>query len=398
MIKPNAIAEKIVLSCILQDPNILPQAIGLLETNDFLTLIGRLIYQTCKDLFLENQPIDFATVNAKLNNTYTEHLIDIQYATPTTQVFKHNAELVKETSKRYKAHQKAQELITAFETKDLDDCRELMEKIFQSLDNVKDSDVLTLKDGMTQFFETKGKQREYLRTGFEKIDKYTYIDKGDYIVIGGRPSSGKTALTLHIGLNMAKTQKVVYFSLETKPSKLLDRIVANLTQTPLSEIKKGTIRKWENITKNIADIVNRNFTMVKAAGWTVAEIKAEAVRQNADVIFIDYLGLIKSYGKSRYEMTTNTSMDLHTLAQQSEMTVIALSQLKRNDSKTPTMQDLRESGQIEQDADAIMLLYQPEPDNPQRKVYIAKNKEGETGEITFHFEGIYQKFYEEVDR
>lgn len=398
MIKPNAIAEKIVLSCILQDPNILPQAIGLLETDNFLTPTGRIIYQACKDLFLENQPIDFATVNAKLNNTYTEHLIDIQYATPTTQVFKHNAELVKETSKRYKAHQKAQELITAFETKDLDDCRELMEKIFQSLDNVKDSDVLTLKDGMTQFFETKGKQREYLRTGFEKIDKYTYIDKGDYIVIGGRPSSGKTALTLHIGLNMAKTQKVVYFSLETKPSKLLDRIVANLTQTPLSEIKKGTIRKWENITRNISDIANRDFVMVKAAGWTVAEIKAEAVRQNADVIFIDYLGLIKSYGKSRYEMTTNTSMDLHTLAQQSEMTVIALSQLKRNDSKTPTMQDLRESGQIEQDADVIMLLYQPEPDNPQRKVYIAKNKEGETGEITFHFEGIYQKFYEEVDR
>ena len=138
--------------------------------------------------------------------------------------------------------------------------------------------------------------------------------------------------------------------------------------------------------------------MVKAAGWTVAEIKAEAVRQNADVIFIDYLGLIKSYGKSRYEMTTNTSMDLHTLAQQSEMTVIALSQLKRSDSKTPTMQDLRESGQIEQDADVIMLLYQPEDNNPGRKVYIAKNKEGETGEITFHFKGIYQKFYEEVDR
>ena len=97
-------------------------------------------------------------------------------------------------------------------------------------------------------------------------------------------------------------------------------------------------------------------------------------------------------------MTTNISMDLHTLAQQTEITVIALSQLKRSDKATPTMQELRESGQIEQDADAILLLYQPKEDEPRRKLYIAKNKEGETGEISLHFEGIYQKFWEEVAR
>lgn len=111
------------------------------------------------------------------------------------------------------------------------------------------------------------------------------------------------------------------------------------------------------------------------------------------------MGLIRSEGSGRYEKMTNISIDLHTMAQQSGITVFALSQLNREGRGEPSMENLRESGQIEQDADIILLLHEPEQrpgeeDPTQRKIIIAKNKDGETGSVSLRFEGEFQRFTE----
>ena len=126
------------------------------------------------------------------------------------------------------------------------------------------------------------------------------------------------------------------------------------------------------------------------------QVRAKAAQLKAEVIFIDYLSLLRGEGKSVYERVTNISIDLHTMAQQSGTTVVALSQLSRSGKENPDMTDLRESGQIEQDADAILLLKSIDPKRPDsdRELLVAKNKEGITGPILLNFIGEYQLFTE----
>ena len=118
------------------------------------------------------------------------------------------------------------------------------------------------------------------------------------------------------------------------------------------------------------------------------------MQAQADVIFVDYLTLMKASGKTPYERATQISMDLHTLAQQMEMAVIALAQLNRAGKGDPDMTSLRESGQIEQDADAILLIHWPDQEDSTRELIIAKNKEGETGKNFLRFDGKHQTFSE----
>ena len=129
---------------------------------------------------------------------------------------------------------------------------------------------------------------------------------------------------------------------------------------------------------------------------TVEQVKATAVKHKADIVFIDYLGLVGTstvVGNS-YERTTLISMALHNMAQKTGITVVALCQLSRQANKTePDMSTLRDSGQVEQDADEIMFIHTPDEDNKQNKrLIIAKNKDGECCAFDIEFIGKYQRF------
>ena len=273
------------------------------------------------------------------------------------------------------------------------------------------SDTLTVPELHKELLEYMQSKEDYIKTGLPKLDKNLLVSKGDYIIVGGRPSSGKTALTSQFALNISKKYKVVYFSLETSPLKLWMRMVSNGSGVELRDLKTKAIMSncypktneaWKNInefTVNTAE--NNSLTIVSAAGFTVNQIKSKALQLNADVIFIDYLTLIKDSGKNAYERATKISTDLHTLAQSEDITIFALAQLNRQaagEDKKPSMSDLRESGQIEQDADAIMLLSGKRDTDTgiyaDRTLCLVKNKEGETGEIDLIFRGDYQKFEE----
>jgi replicative DNA helicase len=129
---------------------------------------------------------------------------------------------------------------------------------------------------------------------------------------------------------------------------------------------------------------------------TTADIRAKIQERGYQVVVIDYLQLMRAKGGSRYEQVTNISLDLHTIAQTLGVTVVALSQLSRSaDDHTPKNSDLRESGQLEQDADVIMMMKlekQTEPSGP-RKLFVTKNKEGELFMTQLSFIGKYQTFF-----
>ena len=247
-----------------------------------------------------------------------------------------------------------------------------------------------------------------IETGFKKLDRRLMVSPGDFVVVGGRPSSGKTAFTLQMAAYMAKARRVAYFSLETGAAKTGQRLLATLGGVELEKLKRRTGLAnddvaWRKIAGASAQLRQSGLTYIHANGYDAARIAAKAQRLGAEVVFIDYLGLLQSRGQSRYEQVTNISVDLHNFAQRTGTAVFALSQLNRGSaSGKPELHELRESGQIEQDADAVLLLdyigARQNPPTNEHVVAVAKNKEGEIGDLRFRFFGETQRFYAEDRR
>lgn len=277
-----------------------------------------------------------------------------------------------------------------------EDLSEIYQQMGEAMSlKAEEEDAWTYEDVLNDYVLHMDDKPVYIKTGLERLDEALHISQGDFIIIGGRPSAGKTALSLQIAASMAKQNYTVYyFSLETSKRKLGARLMANQIYCPLDTVKNKAV------SLNEIDGQAKNMKMPlyirSAAGKNVAWMKAQALRKKAQVIFVDYLQLIHETGaKDRYAAITAISIALHELAQTTGIVVVALAQLNRNPSKpgaTPTNSDLRESGQIEQDADAIILL---SGDNPDKYLFrLSKNKEGEIGDLPITFNKQIQRFQE----
>lgn len=395
-LKANVEAEQAVIGGIVLDAEkIFPIAVSQLTADDFFTSEYKTLFSACVEIWREKQSIDAVTLISKAGEKYRDIILTAAQKLPALSHASFYVQAVKTTAQKIRASEGAQELVIAIESESVDECRARASEITRHLMGEKQVESCDAKSGFLSFIDRAEKPKQYIKTGFFRIDKYVKISHGDYIIIGGNPSSGKTALTLQMMLNVAKQEKVIYFSLETSKEKIMDRLICSYTRTNADEIKDGKIQNWDAITAAYDTFKDLNFEIVEAAGWTVGQVEAFAIQRGANVVFIDYLSILKSSGKSLYERVTNISMDLHTMAQRNKIAVFALSQLRRNDNKTPSMEDLRESGQIEQDADCIMLLHVKEPDeqSSDRELIIAKNKEGITGKMTLSFQGQYQTFF-----
>lgn len=231
---------------------------------------------------------------------------------------------------------------------------------------------------------------EYVPTGIAVLDRNLHLSSGNLFIIGGRPSAGKTALSLQIACEQARRGfRVCYFSLETDPDTLTARIIANRLAVPLADVKAKTVPQSD--LDDLAELHKLPLYIRSASGKGAGWIKAQAQRMKAQVIFIDYLQLLTaSKAKDRYQQITSISIALHELAQTTGILVVALAQLNRNAAHaSPSTADLKESGQLEQDADAILLL---SSDGEQYKCVLAKNKEGKIGEIPLTFDKTRQRF------
>jgi len=277
-----------------------------------------------------------------------------------------------------------------------EDLSEIYQQMGEAMSlKAEEEDAWTYEDVLNDYVLHMDEKPVYIKTGLERLDEALHISLGDFIIIGGRPSAGKTALSLQIAASMAKQDYIVYyFSLETSKRKLGARLMANQIYCPLDTVKNKAVSLSE--IDGQAKNMKMPLYIRSAAGKNVAWIKAQALRKKAQVIFVDYLQLIHETGaKDRYAAITAISIALHELAQTTGIVVVALAQLNRNPSKpraTPTNSDLRESGQIEQDADAIILL---SGDNPDKYLFrLSKNKEGEIGDLPITFNKQIQRFQE----
>lgn len=289
--------------------------------------------------------------------------------------------------------------------------------------------VAGVRDAIRQFEAARKGERVGIPTGLQTLDKqFAGFLPGNLYILAGRPGMGKSALALSIGYNVAKMgMGVLFVSLEMSREQLGSRIVADITGIPHDTLARGHFREdqFEKVVSTELAVSALPFFTKDGGGRSISVIRSEARRyvktQNIGLIIIDYLQLIEAastYRGNKVAEISEISASLKAMAKDFKVPVLALSQLSRGvesrDDKRPMLSDLRESGAIEQDADAVMFVYreqyyleraEPPPGGDIAgwqaqmaqvrntcEVNIAKQRQGPVGRVNLFFDAAINRF------
>ena len=403
MVKATLDAEYSVIGCLLVDPSIAGELLYRTRPEDFTVPELRTVYNAAVKLFGAGRPVDAVTIRGVCGAEYNDLLMQCMDVTPTSFGWRTYISAMQEQTRVTRLRTLAAELA---EVRTSDKARDLLGQAGEILSEKNRTQVVTMQQALTQFFSEQGEKRRFISWGFDKLDRRLYTDYGDFVIVAGRPSAGKTALALQMAAHMGRQDKVGFYSLETSTAKLTNRLVASRCIIDFGHINRRemTPEEWERAAKWKKEVLESKLELIPASGWGVQDILATALARQHRVVFVDYLQLIRAAGRNRTEQVTNISLALHEMAQAHGILVVALSQLSRASTDradaTPTLAELRESGQIEQDADAVLALYiDPDEDAPMddRKLRVLKNKEGRLGDFSLAFDGSTQSFAEYMD-
>lgn len=386
-----------ILGHMLVFPEHVGEVMTRLTAEDFDSLPTRGLFEAIDRLHFAKAPVDKVTVLREAGEDYAP-AIDEALRRTASDVF-YYCDLLREGIQLQKIQGCAYDLAQAASMADA-------EKTISYLNGLvtlrKKTEITSAHDAALDFVRRmSAKQKpEYLSLGMKELDERLYLELGDFVLLGGNSSSGKTLLSLQFALALTEKYRIGYFSLETKDTKLTDRLIAHMAQVPLSKIKECCLegddaRRAKEAAQRLSQL---DLDFIRAGGMSVRDIQAITLNKQYDVIFVDYLQTVSTPGKSRYEMATNISMGLHTLAQSHDVTVFALAQLSRpekaKDGKLipPSLSSFKESGQLEQDADVALLIWPKDlnNNNSRRMLKIAKNKEGRRGSWEMDFNGSTQ--------
>lgn len=245
-----------------------------------------------------------------------------------------------------------------------------------------------------------------LYTGLSQMDGCLGgLEGGDVIVIGARPAVGKSAFVTQVLMNMSVAGKrVILYNLEMSDKQVYERMLSRESGIKLNRIRRG--KSFLNDEKSRFDTANNELKKldiwISSGTKSVSEIRGECRNMDADCIIVDYLQLIKAdrYYSNRASEVGDISKSIKALAMELNCPIIVLSQLNRisegRKTKEPTMAELRESGDIEQDASVIILLWNlDESDQAKKGLKVAKNRQGEQCKIQLQFDADFMSFREQ---
>lgn len=402
-------AENAVIGALLLDERLAPSILAAVDVADIGDAANRRIYQAARALLLEDKPIDPVTLRNQLGAEYTDRLMKLMEVVPTTANWREYAAIMHEQAVLTRIRDMAHDLMAE---STLEGCRGKIAALGEMLSAGRGIEAWTMADAYRYFMSTQDddEEIEYVSYGIREVDESTFTELGDVIIVGGEPSSGKTLLALQMAYHMAKRYKVGFFSLETKPKKLTVRLVSGAIDIDFSAIKRHQLREsdWQRVAEGGQDFTTRNLVLLRGGGMTASQIQAISRSYGFDVIFVDYVQMIVPETDPRLGQTqamAAVSRSMHMFAQSSGTLVVELAQLSRPDKQSkwrePTMHDLKETGQLEQDADIILLLYKPKPGTEidgveidveeSRILKMAKQKEGPLKSWLMHFDGAKQR-------
>jgi replicative DNA helicase len=422
----NLEAEQAVLGSILIDKNAIFKVADLLIPTDFYSPANEKIYEIILELYEKRQPIDLLTLTSRIKEKEllkeiggSSYLADLTNQVATSSHVAEYARAVKEKKilrDLIKASAEIAEDVfePSMEMEDLLDGIE--QKILSISQKSLPQNFIPLKEELKTAYERieklhqGGNRLRGITTGFDELDRMlSGLQKSELIVLGARPSLGKTALVLDIARNAALKGGVPvgFFSLEMSHDQVIDRIIAAESQVPLWKILTGRITddiEFEMIQGALDRLSAASIFIDDTPSLNIMQMRSMARRLQIEhglgLLVVDYLQLIRPRTNSdnMVQQVTEISRSLKALARELKVPVLAVSQLSRavdqRDRKVPRLSDLRESGSIEQDSDVVAFIYRkdreqmdvpPEEQNI-AQIIIAKHRNGPLGSFNLRFD------------
>lgn len=453
----NELIEKTVICCMLNNPETIDEGMVLISEDYFYSRKCKFIFHAIRELYFEKDNIDIITVRNRLLKKTDEELrdanitdksqINVEYFSDITNIpavpqsMKKYCEDLKEVYVRRKLKSYSEGLILESVKGEQDVYDVLLNAqrdLFQLSKQDGEKDFLYLKqllpnviDRMNEAANMKGGITG-VTSGFKSLDSYTQgFQKQDLIIIAARPGAGKTSLALNVAYKMAKAdKKVAFFSLEMGGESLAQRLLAMESVITSEKLRSGRLSdaEWDRALDAAKEINTPNIAISDNSFLTIAELQNKCRKLKSedklDCVMIDYLQLMHAgkdgyngrndYSKAfsnRQEEVAEISRSLKGLAKELDIPVIALAQLHRasDDKKEYSLSDIRESGQIEQDADLIIFIdkkkYIDPNASPEEKnsdeyqsdtvfLKIMKHRNGRTGDIQLRFDKATTKFFD----
>lgn len=421
-------AEQAVLGGLLLDNNAVDRINGL-DSSHFYRDDHREVFGAIYRLIVANRPADIVTVFEVLQSQGKAervgglgYLTQIAHSTPSAANISRYAEIVRERAMLRETAATARKVLEMVETPGPMKGTEIVDRAQAMLAGLAQIGVRRepkfLSELMVEFVEGvdqrfHGMGESAIPTGIPALDKALNggLRRGNLVIVAGRPSMGKTALTVDIGLTMSDTYGVMLLSMEMSDQEIVARAAASRGNIHLSSLlNRMDDADWPRLTYAVQTMSSLSFAVDDSPALTLLEVrmkaKAHQRKHGLDVLIVDYLGLMTGgEEKMRTQQIGAYSRGLKALAKELNIPVIALAQLSRKNEdrpdKKPILSDLRDSGDIEQDADVVMFVHRPEmyePNNDELKGYaevlIRKQRNGALGDVPLHYHGAVTKFGE----
>ena len=434
-IMPHSIeAEQAVLGSVIIDNLCQTEVLTMLRPNDFYSEAHKSIFEAMGKIFNKNIPIDFITLVEELERSKkiesvggVDYITFLSHVVPSAVNFMYYCEIVKSNSIRRMLIKGGQNIIEkAYSDEDKTEVLNFAESEVFGISEKEETSTLehigrtngALKEVVNKF-DKIAKNPDALRgvpTGFKDLDAITNgLQNSDLILLAARPSVGKTSFAMNVITNIARAGKTcAVFSLEMSKAQLAQRALCSVAKVPMNKALNGKMNadEWKRIWAGTKQLENAKLFIDDSSMTTAATLLSKCRRLKAkegslDVIMVDYLQLMKSEGsgkESRQNEVSAISRNLKIAAKELNVPIIVLSQLSRDIEKReghrPQLSDLRDSGAIEQDADIVMFLHNPEKynDSPTQdepgvvELIIAKHRNGQTGSVKMRWIGQYTTF------
>ena len=396
-------AEQSVIGSMLIDDKTVGLVVAALSDTDFTMNINRVLFRAVKALYLNNRVIDPVTILDEAgmsgDSSVRTYMLQLMDTTATASNINEYIALTRENSRKVRLRdigRQMQELVHS------EDGLPLLQEGMRILSEQGKDDEADMAKCTLEFYEEIERVTEYFPWVFLFMDDTLLAERKHFAIVAGRPSDGKTSLALHMAYTQAEKYNVGFFSLETGRNSLYTRLMSSVSGVANADIRRRNLHEQEYslIAVGAGRLQRRHLTIVEAYGWTVEQIEARAMARKFDIVYIDYLQLISASrtGRStRQDDVADISRSLANMARNHNIMVVALSQLSRQakgERHEPVMSDLRESGQIEQDADEIMFVWRKDEtsSDSERVLTLAKNKEGKLGTWGLVFNGALHRF------
>ncbi|MCJ7811928.1 replicative DNA helicase [bacterium] len=428
-------AEMAVLGSVMIDNDCIGKIIEIVDVSHFYRTVHQQIFTAARALYERNEPVDLITLTEELKKQNrleeiggTYYLTELAEAVPSSANVEYHARIVLE---RFLMRRLIEESAAiAKECYDgLDDVYKIIDRSEQRIFGLSEKrqrrTFQHISPIMHEAFETieKFHQREGavtgVPTGFTMLDELTSgFQQSEFIIIAGRPSMGKTALSLNIARHAAVKAKIPvgFFSLEMSNRQLALRLLCADAQVDAHGVRTGRLadKEWQELSLHAGALTEAPLYVDDTPGMGVLEVRAKARRLKKEhdigLIIVDYLQLMEGPrgAESRQQEISVISRSLKNLAKELDVPVVALSQLSRavevrGGERRPMLSDLRESGAIEQDADVVLFIYRPEfygkkadeqgnPLEGKAEIIIGKQRNGPVGTIHLYFKKQWARF------